>query len=79
MATSDSIDDDIRRAPAKAMSNREIATIIGCHHNTVAAHLKKMGLDANFPRGRPPEAVDGGYRCREVQAAGVGSGWSERV
>lgn len=61
----------IAAAYNEGLTNREIAAVVGCHHNTVADHLRALGKVTHMKRGAPPEPVDALHSrcrvCREVQ------------
>ena len=61
----DSLEIQILSLHATGAKNREIARLLGIHHNTVAYWLKKNGLKANY-FGQPIDMVDENHaRCRK--------------
>lgn len=56
----------------QGLTNRQIAKKIGVHHNTIGAHLKKIGINCNGWKGVRLEIIDDEHakcsRCCEVKS-----------
>jgi len=65
------IETKILRLHPTGLSNRAIASQVGCHHNTVSYHLRKHNLRSNWDKRQPIDMVDEEHarcsRCKEIK------------